>query len=274
MKKILVLISIFVLVLSINVFANTPVRVLLNDEYMDFRDENGQIVNPEITNSRTMVPLRKIFESLDAKVDWDNDTRTVIAQKGAKTIKLTIGSEEAYIIENGYTTMQTLDSVAYIKDGRTLVPLRFISESLGCLVGWNQAERTAIIISPEDLTQEVLNECTNFKEFITSLKLSDKKYFDLDIDFILSVYQEKMNAKFNVFNTESNLILNILDMNPDEDGMSGNYYDIGTIVEEENESVEDLLIDLLLEWADDEYWDFIDKYAEKYNLILEEQEEE
>lgn len=42
---------------------------------------------------------------------------------------------------------------------------------------------------------------------------------------------------------------------------------------EQNESVEDLLIDLLLECADNEYWDFIDKYAEKYNYILEEQEE-
>lgn len=42
---------------------------------------------------------------------------------------------------------------------------------------------------------------------------------------------------------------------------------------EQNESVEDLLIDLLLEWADDEYFDFIDEYAEKYNLILEPQEE-
>ena len=42
---------------------------------------------------------------------------------------------------------------------------------------------------------------------------------------------------------------------------------------EQNESVEDLLINLLLEWSDDEYWKFIDKYAEKYNLILEPQEE-
>lgn len=236
MKKILVLLSIFVLAFSINVFANTPVKVLLNDEYMDFTDENNQVVNPEITNSRTMVPLRKIFESLDAKVEWDNDTRTVTAQKGARTIKLTIGSEEAYIIENGYTTMYTLDSVAYIKDGRTLVPLRFISESLGCLVGWDQNERTAILISLEDLTQEVLNECTNLKEFITSLKLSDKEYFNIDFSYEgipNNSPSEKASAKFNIFNNDNNLILNILNVNPDEDGISGNYYDAGSIIDED-----------------------------------------
>lgn len=42
---------------------------------------------------------------------------------------------------------------------------------------------------------------------------------------------------------------------------------------EQNESVENLLINLLLEWADSEYWKFIDEYAGKYNLILEPQEE-
>ena len=43
-------------------------------------------------------------------------------------------------------------------------------------------------------------------------------------------------------------------------------------VEEKTNTV-DLLIDLILEWADEEYWEYLDIYAEKYNLILEPQEE-
>lgn len=41
----------------------------------------------------------------------------------------------------------------------------------------------------------------------------------------------------------------------------------------EKTSTVDLIIDLLLEWAENDYWNFIDEYAEKYNLILEPQEE-
>lgn len=43
---------------------------------------------------------------------------------------------------------------------------------------------------------------------------------------------------------------------------------------EQNTDITDLLMELLVEWADDEYWGFIEEKAEKYNYILEEQEEE
>ncbi len=240
MKKFLILLSIFVLVFTVNVFATSPVKVLMNDEYIDFTDENNQVVNPEITNSRTMVPLRKIFETLGAKVEWDNDTRTVIAQKDGVEIRLTIGSQVAYIIKGDVTTNYVLDSVAYIKDGRTLVPLRFISESLGCLVGWNQEEQTAIIISIEELTKEVLAECTNLNEFITTVKSDDSKYIDMDFSYEANPYDEEdgsASAKFNIFNTDESLILNVIKVIPDEEGLTGKYYDAGTITQEvEDES--------------------------------------
>jgi len=53
-------------------------------------------VPPVVENGTTLVPLRVIFQSLGAQVNWDGNTKTVIAVKGNITIKLTIGSQTAY----------------------------------------------------------------------------------------------------------------------------------------------------------------------------------
>ena len=64
-------------------YARNP-SVQLNGEVIDFKDENGNIVNPQIINDRTMVPLRKIFELLGCNIEWNGSTKTVIATKGEK----------------------------------------------------------------------------------------------------------------------------------------------------------------------------------------------
>lgn len=84
---------------------------------------------PEIVNGRTMVPVRAVFEAFDMDVRWESDTRTVTAIKDGLVIELVIGSLEPVV--NGKTVV--IDSVSYIKNGRTLVPLRFIAESTGAV---------------------------------------------------------------------------------------------------------------------------------------------
>ncbi len=96
---------------------------------------------PIIKNQRTMVPIRKIFEVLGATVDWDKDTRTVIAKTNDKNIKVTIESDVAVV--NGSDIQ--LEVSPFIKDGTTLVPLRFISENLGADVKWDGAMCRVII---------------------------------------------------------------------------------------------------------------------------------
>ncbi|MBO5370356.1 MAG: copper amine oxidase N-terminal domain-containing protein, partial [Clostridia bacterium] len=51
-------------------------------------------VLPTITDGRTLVPLRAIFEALGAKVEWNGETQTITATKDDKTVVLTIGSNE------------------------------------------------------------------------------------------------------------------------------------------------------------------------------------
>jgi hypothetical protein len=103
---------------------------------------NGKIMisdqNPIILNNRTVVPLRSIFEALGANIQWDGKTSTVHAGKGKKKIKLKIGDAKASV--DGKEVK--LDQKAVIINGRTMVPVRFVSEALGAKVEWDAQNRT------------------------------------------------------------------------------------------------------------------------------------
>ena len=111
------------------------ISVTLNGETLSFDTE------PMLINDRTMVPMRKIFESLGATVDWDESTQTVTAKRGGTVIRLKIDSERMTVGGNE----KILDAPAQLVGDRTLVPVRAISESLGAEVEWDDATRTVII---------------------------------------------------------------------------------------------------------------------------------
>jgi hypothetical protein len=96
---------------------------------------------PIIEGGRVLVPLRGIFEKMGATVEWRPTTRMVVAARGNTLVELTIGSRIAQVNERPIT----FDVPAMILRGRTLVPLRFISESLGARVDWHPAARTVLI---------------------------------------------------------------------------------------------------------------------------------
>ena len=93
-------------------------------------------------SDRVLVPLRVIFESLGAVVDWEEATRTVTAVKGDIQITMQIGSDVLYRNGEGIT----LEVPARIVNNRTLVPLRAVSEAFGATVLWVQ-ERLAVEIT-------------------------------------------------------------------------------------------------------------------------------
>lgn len=103
------------------------ILVALNGKRMLF-DE----VEPINIDGRTMVPLRKIFEELNAEIAWYDSTKTVYAIRNGVLIELAIGSDTYR--RNG--EILTMDVPAVIKDGNTLVPLRVIAESFGAEVSW------------------------------------------------------------------------------------------------------------------------------------------
>ena len=112
------------------------IRVIVNGDEVAFPDQK-----PAIVNDRTLVPLRAIFEALKAEVAWNDETKTVTSKKGDISISLAINSDQLY--QNG--TPKTLDVPAQIMNGRTMVPVRAISEAFQCQVGWDQNTRTVTV---------------------------------------------------------------------------------------------------------------------------------
>ncbi|PYE47582.1 copper amine oxidase-like protein [Paenibacillus barcinonensis] len=88
---------------------------------------------PVMKAGRVLVPLRSIFEGLDAEVKYSNQTKRITATRGDQEVSLTLGSKVAYI--NGQLTM--LDVPASTIRGNTMVPIRFVSEAFGEKVFWN-----------------------------------------------------------------------------------------------------------------------------------------
>lgn len=97
---------------------------------------------PIIQNGRTLVPFRKIFEALNADVTWNNDTQQVKAKRNDTEISFIIGQKVLYI--NGKDSI-SMDVAPQIINGRSMVPLRVVSEALGVEVNWDNNQRIVTI---------------------------------------------------------------------------------------------------------------------------------
>ena len=118
--------------------AQRDITVTIDGAKMEFPDQK-----PYIENSRTLVPVRFVTEALGAEVEWLQTEQKVRIQKGSELIELVIGQSK---VKAGSKTVQ-LDVPAKIKNSRTMVPLRFVSEALGAGVEWDQTTYTVSIIT-------------------------------------------------------------------------------------------------------------------------------
>ena len=104
---------------------------------------NGVVLNnenkildaaPLISQNRTMVPLRFIAEAFGANVSWAQDTKTVTIVIDGKVLTMRINQE-----------LEGFGAAPIISNGRTMVPIRYISEELGANVIWVPSTRTVAI---------------------------------------------------------------------------------------------------------------------------------
>ncbi|MEK3917292.1 copper amine oxidase N-terminal domain-containing protein [Paenibacillus sp. FSL H7-0331] len=112
----------------------------------------SKVINGVIINESTLVPLRDIFENLGATIKWDEATKKITATKDAKTIVLTVGDAKAYVNDQ----LNTLSVVPQIINEKTMIPARFVSESLGAKVEWDSVnsvvkidEHIKVVFTPD-----------------------------------------------------------------------------------------------------------------------------
>ncbi|MBQ4040513.1 MAG: hypothetical protein IJC91_05175 [Oscillospiraceae bacterium] len=144
MKRLLItLLLVVTCIFAVSAYENEEVAVFLDGSEVVFD------VKPQIIGGRTMVPLRAVFETMGAVVEWDDPTRTVTATKGDTVVVTTIGSDTMYI--NGVESK--MDVAPLLLGGRTLAPARFVAEAFGGKVLWSDKKREAYIFSVENSTE-------------------------------------------------------------------------------------------------------------------------
>ena len=111
---------------------------------------------PCLDNGRVLVPMRGILESLGYTVEWQNDTRSVLASNSETRILMPLGSKTVTVNNKSVS----VDAPAKLVSGRTLVPLRFLAEYSGAEVVWNNAEKTVNITSEEIISVVIPAEKT------------------------------------------------------------------------------------------------------------------
>lgn len=149
---------------------------------------NGQLVEsdqpPLIIDNRTFVPIRVIAEDLGAIVNYDNKDRIVTIKRDKTNILLTIGDDIARISSDVETRPAILDAPAFLRNDRTYLPLRSISELFGMEVDWDGGKR-AVYINEKSYLPDYINRDNALEEVLEGLRelgrfKNEKVYFEVD----------------------------------------------------------------------------------------------
>lgn len=164
-KFILFIVILFsILLYPLNSFAAPwiSMKITYNGKSEDYNAEsvylyvNGKRVEeltmpPIIFDGSTLVPAREVFEPLGAEVDWKKETEEVLISYKKNFIKIKINSQTALVND----VEQSLSMPAKIINGKTMIPARFIAQSLGMKVEWDSNTR---IINIREIIETEINE--------------------------------------------------------------------------------------------------------------------
>ena len=172
--------AVLTLSMTSSVFAANALSIVVNDKKLNTD------VPPQIINDRTMVPVRAVSEAVGCKVDWfDADKRVVVYSPAGGDPIIVMHINDPAVDVKGERVK--IDAPPVIVNNRTLVPLRFIAETIGFKVGWNENTRTVYLYSAlnEDSNRSIIY--TNFYYLNgeigeTSLYFFDNVRVDVDVD--------------------------------------------------------------------------------------------
>lgn len=163
LKRTVSLVLALMMLCSVSVSATT-LEFTMNEKVMyesDDKVDSFVIENaPYTKNGRTMVPVRIISERFGATVEWLEETKQVVITKDGQVIVLALGSDIATV--NGIT--YNLDASPEEINGRTMVPVRFISEALGMNVDYVESTQQ-VLITDDPVIMTVNGIDVHFSDF-------------------------------------------------------------------------------------------------------------
>lgn len=126
--------SILLILLTLVLFTQTAAVLAAVPVYMD-GDMLEDVPSVDIKQNSLFAPIRPIAEKMGATVEYDG--RQVSINHDGVVIKLTLGSRQAVVQgTDGTAASYQLSAAPYLKNNRTMLPLRFVSEQLGCNVSY------------------------------------------------------------------------------------------------------------------------------------------
>jgi len=176
-KKLLTAMLVSILVLTLIpavVFANDNISVTIDGQAVVFVDQG-----PIIVDGRTLVPVGRVFSALDFVPSWDGATQTATLTRDDFIVVITIGS--AAFTTNGVS--YTLDVPAQLFNGRTMLPIRAVLESVGYELNWSSATRTVAITTstvPTDVPTEITEVPTAPTASVEFTRDDFLGHFDMD----------------------------------------------------------------------------------------------
>lgn len=135
----IILMIVLTMSLSSSTSASNSISTFVNTKKLVFNTE------PIMENGRTLVEFTPIFNALGLNVDWNNSTKTLVGKNEKVKIQLTLGSKTAYVNGNKVA----LEVAPKVIKGRTFVPLRFISDSMGAEILYHSNVKEIDIYSKE-----------------------------------------------------------------------------------------------------------------------------
>lgn len=128
------------------------IKLQINNLVILVNDKEQTIdVPPQIIEGRTYLPIRWVAEPLGATIGWDGFEKKVTISLKETIIELWIGKNIARV--NGVDTPIDPDNpnvVPLIINGRTMLPVRFVAENLGCKVDWDANTKSVTITYPKE----------------------------------------------------------------------------------------------------------------------------
>lgn len=168
--------------------ANTEIKVKIDGENVNFPDMKPYVNS----DNRTMVPIRFISDDMGYGLSWNQETKVVEIDSSGTKVILKVGEK---IVQVGSSTI-AMDTEAVIREGRTFVPLRFVTQAFDVKIAWNQSTQTISMEMPSVGQFHIVERGDTLYSISTKYNVSVEniKKFNKMTDNIIHVGQKLMLA--------------------------------------------------------------------------------